>query len=204
MIPYTGQGDQDHQQGHRDNDAHGEMRTDACAEEFMMDVVLVGEEGIPVVTNTCHDHPDDIQHRDEHRGQANDQHLTGEGTPCPTGHVDKEEADQIAQGQGPRVAHEDLLTRGGIAKDIEDPERQEDAQHAKGHNHKEVLVAYDRSQSQGEESHKTDACRQTIEAIDEVDGIGDVDHHEDRQRDAYPSRERMDEEESREVVDPQT
>ena len=90
-MPYAYQGDENHQEGDRDNDAHGEMRTDACAEEFMMDVVLVGEEGIPVVTNTCHDHPDNIQHRDEHRGQANDQHLTGEGTPCPTGHVDKEE-----------------------------------------------------------------------------------------------------------------
>ena len=58
-------------------------------------MVLIGQKGITVVTDTGYHHTDDVEHRDEHRGETDDQHLSGEEDVGLTGHVDEQEADEI-------------------------------------------------------------------------------------------------------------
>ena len=44
-----------------------------------MDMVFVREEGVAMVLDTRHDHPDNVEHGQEHGGKADDEHLAGEG-----------------------------------------------------------------------------------------------------------------------------
>ena len=201
VHPYRPDGDEHDGERGQDEREHRQPGADTRAQELMVDMVLIGQEGITVVTDTGYHHPDDVEHRDEHRRETDDQHFTGEEDVGLTSHIDEQETDEITQRQTARITHEDLLAPLDVAKDIVVPEGQQDAEHAERHDHEEILGTHHRRQTQREQGHRTDARGQTIDTVDEVDGIRDIDHHEHRERDTHPDRNLSQPEQAGEIVD---
>lgn len=64
---------------HEDQNSHRPAGAKTCSEQFMVDMILIGEEGVMMIAQTDNHHAHDIEHGQEHGGKTDNQHLAGEG-----------------------------------------------------------------------------------------------------------------------------
>ena len=112
-----------------------------------------------------------------------------------------EQAQQIAQHQAARVAHEYLPAPRGIAEHVVGKEGNQHTDADKGHQGVDPPVEIDeQSPEHGQGYHAQSGC-QAVDAVYQVDGVGDEHYQYQRERHTEERGKPVDAEESVEIVD---
>ena len=182
------------------------QRTAGCeahVQELVMNVALVGLEGIHLPANTSQHDPTDIQAR--HQQEAEHQYqrsATCQGSGCShrPDELNGQETQDETQRQTSRIAHEDFPSSTGIAEHIVQKERNQypHANSCQQGIHPPSLP-YEEKTEQNQGLH-TKARSQSVNTVYQIDGIGDEDRQSDGERHAEPCIDMVDAEQSIETV----
>ena len=190
--------------GHQQDGDHGRAGREAHGQELVVDVVLVRQEGVPAVAHAVQDDAYHVQRRDQQHAEGH-QHGRAAGLGQRVARVHAvahgEQAEQVAQHQAARVAHEDFPAAGGVAEDVVGEEGDEHADADESHQGVDPPVVPDEQAAEHGQRHHAQPGGQPIDAVDEVDGVGDEHHQHQREGHADEGREHVDAEEPVEVVD---
>ena len=197
--------DQAEEAGHRHQADHGTTGRQADGKQLMMDVILVGLEGVAAIAQAVEHHPDDVERRQQQGAEGDE-----EGVVRRDDHrrgilaiLDGQETEGIAQRQAARIAHEDLAGAVGIAENVVIEEGNEDAEGG-GRKHGIAPQPFlDEQAGENEQGYPAQTGRQSVDTIDEVDGIGDEHHRENSKGNGDEVRQLMDAQQTVEVVDAQ-
>ena len=170
-----------------------------------MNVRLVGHEGAAAAAHATQHHAQHVEagHHEEceaqHQGVrlAADAHGRGVvGLRAVHAEPYSGKAQHKAHHLRAGVAHEYLAVLLRVAEHVEVEEGHQRAQHggADGGGHVEAVGVEHAGQE--EQGHDAQPRGQTVDAVDEVDGVDDEHQHEHRQRLAYPPRYLPDAEEA--------
>ena len=197
--------DVDHDKGQREADDahHGLAVAEAHVEELVVDVVAVWQERAAAAAYAVDEDPDDIEHGNQQERESQDDGTGQPGVLDGIGHAetDAQNAEQEADGQRAGVAHEELAAAAGLAEDVAMEERDEDAQRGEAEERMQPVAQVGEEEAERQKGDAAQAGGQTVDAIDEVDGIEDEDDGQDRERKADPQGEGMDAEQTVEVVE---
>lgn len=108
-------------------DGHHYGAPQAEVEEFVVDVVLVGEEGAYVVAQAVEVDADHVKAWDQQRGEGYYGGVVALIHDAHAADADAECGEDYAYREGSGVAHEDLLVALGVAKDVEAEETKQGA-----------------------------------------------------------------------------
>ena len=198
--------DSDERNGDALDKDQGHARGEAHVHELVVDVGLVWQERILVAAHTAQNHTDNIQARYQQDAEGNhDRSTLGlEGVVAYVHAVfDNQEAEDVAQGKATGIAHENLIATLGIAKHVVDEEGDEHTHADEGGLGIEPQVVLGKEDAEGTQGYDTDAGGQAVDAVDEVDGIGDEDHQQHGERNADERSNLVDAQQAVEVVDVQ-
>lgn len=194
----------DEEEGYQEDGQHGGMRRKAGMQQLVMEMVLVGQERALVLAQTVHDYADHIEQGNDEGGKG-DNHIFIAATGMSgvdNGEMNNEKAQHIAQHKATGIAHEYLVAALCVAKHIVEPEGDEDSQRGKSQLGIDVLLAPDMHKTQSKEGDAAEAGSQTVDAIDEVDGVGDINHDENGDEDAQQRGQFVDAENAAQGVNP--
>lgn len=116
--------------------------------------------------------------------------------------MNQQEAQQKAQGQTAGIAHKELVSPACIAEHIVAPERNEDAQGGQCQNDIDVLGQQVVHVAHHKQGNAAQTGGQSVDAVYQVDGIGDIDNEEYGERNADPCRKVVDAEQSAQRINP--
>lgn len=170
-----------------ENEDHHDGGTHASAQQFVVEMVLVGQEGVVAVAQTEEDDTDDVEQGDEQRRDGHDQlpRVVVAG-----GHGDAQAQHEVgqdeAQHEAAAVAHEELMALAGVAEDIKEPEGHEDTQGGGGQCGMDVVVEEEKHGAKDDEADAGQSGGQSVDAVDEVEGVDGVDHEDYGERNTDP------------------
>lgn len=184
---------------------HGSARRQPDGKELMMDVVLVRFEGAFPLAETDQDHTDDVEGRDNQRTEGDDKSAFG-----IRGHVridlavfDGKETNRISQREAAGISHKNLPRTLGAAEDIVIEERDEHAKGGDGQHGIAPQPLVDEEECEDEQGNAAQSRSQPVDAVYQVDGVGDEDDGEHGEGHTDIGRQRMDAEQAVQVVNPQ-
>ena len=181
-------------------------RSEAHGHELVVDVGLVWQERILMAAYTAQNHADNIQTRYQQDAEGDDDR----GTLGLVGVVarihavlDNQEAEDVAQGKAAGVAHENFTATVGIAKYVVDEEGDEYTHADESGLCIEPQLVFRKEDTEGTQCYNTDAGCQTVDAVDEVDGIGNEDYQQHGERNSDVGGKFVDAQQAVEIVDVQ-
>lgn len=150
---------------------------------------LVGQEERFTITCSAKNHAHYIERRNKQDTERNKQGRTqclfsGNGSGVHAVFDDKE-AENVSQCQTSGVAHKDLASAVGIAKYIVGEEGDQNAYTDKGQQGIDPLLVMNEDDSQNGKGNHTQAGSQSVDAVNQVDGIGDEYGQQHGQGDSY-------------------
>ena len=191
---------------HQQDGHHRRTGREAHRQELVVDVRLVRQEGILAVADPPQHHADHVQRGDEQHAEGNQHrgtgYLVGSGTRIHAV-FHREQAQQVAQQQAARVAHENLPAPGGVPENVVGEKGNQHADAHKSHQGVDPPAAVDEHTAEHGQGDHAQTGGEAVDAVDQVDGVGDEDHQHQRQRDAEPGSDGVDAEQAVEVVDVQ-
>ena len=171
--------------------------------QFVVDMVLVRQERVLMVAQPVEDHSSDIQQRHEQRGEGDD-HIRRfrfplRGVSCTQ--MDDQYTEDISQSQASCIAHEQLVSPASISEHVIEPERYQYSQGGQGQYDIDKFTTEGIHDRQYDKSDAAQSRCQPVNAVYQVDGIGDVDDDEYRNRHTDSRRKGMYAEQSTERVE---
>lgn len=100
--------------------------------------------------------------------------------------VNHQETDNVAQRQRPRITHKELPTPHGISKHVVEPERDNHTQRRNAEQGEGKQMEPDVQSRQRHQRDSAEPRSQTVDAVNQVDGIGNIHHDEHGERHAEP------------------
>ena len=194
----------DEEEGHRQDGDHDPAYPHARAQQLVVKMVLVRQEGTLAGTQAVNHHPDHIEQGHNQGGQSNDQRRIGVRVRVEAhkAEVDYQKAQDVAQRQAAGIAHEQLVPFLGVAEHVVNPERNQDAQGGQGQEGVDVLADPDVHPGQHGQRDAAQSGSQPVDPVDQVDGVGDVHNEKEGERNAQPGRQVVDAEESTQGMNP--
>ena len=187
----------------QDGGQHG-AHPHAGAQQLVVQVPLVGQEGIPARLQPAEHDADDVEQGDDERGEG--QHharvVAAGRLRGGTAQVDGQQAEDVAQRQAPGVAHEELVAALRVAEDVVEPEGDDHAERGEGQQDEGVAAGRGVQDAQHGQGDAAQARGQPVDAVDQVDGIGDEYDDEDREGHARPGRQGVEPGQSAHGVEP--
>ncbi len=157
-----------------------------------------------MLAKTVQDYTDNVQQRYQHRGEGD--HQVGirpiRERAVRHAQVDDQEAEHVAQRQAAGVAHEKLMPTVRAAEDVVTPKGHQDTQRAERKQGVNVLPLDQKDHAQDRQGDATQTRGQTVDTVNQVDGVRHVDHGEDRDRNAQQGRDGIDPEQATQRVEP--
>jgi len=142
----------------------------------VVDVGLVGMEWMSLSADASQHHTDDIQTGNQQDAECHDNGGTV-GLQClgteEHAVLDDQEAQDETERQAAGVAHENLPAPLGVAEEVIEEEGYQRTHTDECHLGVEPHFIHGKNNTEHTECHDADAGSQTIDAVDEVDGIGD-------------------------------
>ena len=180
-------------------------RREPHIQKFMMNMSLVGQKKSLPITCPAKNHTHYIERRNKQDAEGNKQGRTqgffsGNGSGVHAV-FDDEEAENVPQCQTSGVAHKDLASAVGIAEYIVGKEGDQDAYTDKGQQGINPLLVVNEDDSQNGKGNHTQAGGQSVDTVNQVDGIGDEYGQQHGQGDSYKGGNFIDPEKSVEIVD---
>lgn len=170
-----------------------------------MNMSLVGQEERFTVTCSAKNHAHYIERRNKQDTERNKQGRTqclfsGNGSGVHAVFDDKE-AENVSQCQTSGVTHKDFASAVGIAEYIVGKEGDQDAYTDKGQQGIDPLLVVNEDDSQNGKGNHTQAGSQSVDAVNQVDGIGDEYGQQHGQGDSYKGGNFIDSEKPVKIVD---
>lgn len=205
-IPYQRHVDQDKHQREQTDAYHYLSHFQTTSQQLVMDMVLVRQERVLLVSQSVAHHSHHVEQRHQHGGKRQHHVIVAHGTGMHIHRtqVNHQETDDISQRQRSRIAHKELPAPQGISKHVVEPERDN---HTQCRDTEQGIGVQSQPDMQPRQSHQRDGTeprRQAVDAVNQVDGIGNIHHDEHGERHAHPWRQLIDSEESVERLDPYT
>ena len=174
---------------------HSHTLAHADGKELVVDVVLVGEEGVAAVAHTVEIYPHHIKARHEQRGERQDEgvDMVGRTADGKTRYADAQETEHDADGEAAGVAHEYLAPFLRLAEHIIIIERHEHPKGGEGKHGIDIQMIPDEGNAIEQEGYAAQAGGKAVDAVDEVDGVDDEHRDEDRDGHGYPHGHGVDE-----------
>lgn len=171
----------------------------------MMNMSLVGQEERFTITCSAKNHAHYIERRNKQDTERNKQGRTqclfsGNGSGVHAVFDDKE-AENVSQCQTSGVAHKDFTSAVGIAKYIVREKGNKDAYTDKGQQGIDPLLVMNEDDSQNGKGNHTQAGSQSVDAVNQVDGIGNEYGQQHGQGNSYTCGNLVNPEKSVEIVD---
>lgn len=195
----------EHQREHTDA-YHHHSHFQPTSQQLVMDMVLVRQERVLLVSQTVAHHSHHVEQRHQHRGKGKHHVVVGNHmrVHIHRAQVNHQETDDVAQRQRTRIAHKELPAPHGISKHVVEPERDNHTQRRNAEQGEGKQMQPDVQTRQSHQRDGTESGSQSVDAVNQVDGIGYVHHDEHGERHAHPWRQLIDSEESVERLDPYT
>lgn len=170
-----------------------------------MNMSLVGQEKRLTVTCPAKNHTHHIKRRNEQDTERNKQGRTQNffcGN-CSGVHAvfDDEEAENVSQCQTSGVTHKDFASAVGIAKYVVREKGNQDAYTNKGQQGINPLLVVNEDNSQNGKGNHTQAGGKSVDAVNQVDGIGNEYGQQHGQGNSYTCGNLVNPEKSVEIVD---
>ena len=170
----------------------------------MVDVRLVGHEQRPLVTRTPQHHANHIQtrhhqhaERHQHRTRLHrEQHIRLIHTV-----LDDKEAQNIPQRQAAGIPHENLPSQIRTAEHVVRKERNNHPHRHESQHGIAPHVEMHEQHPEHQQRHHTQPRCQSVDTVNQVDGIGDEHHQQHGQRNTYLCRNQVNAKETIEIVD---
>lgn len=203
-LPDHQEVEQDKHQREQADSHHHLSHPQSASQQLMVDVALVGQERILPVSQSVTHHSHHVEQRHQHRGKGKHHVVVRHHmwVHIHRAQVNHQKTDDVAQRQRTRIAHKELPAPHGISKHVVEPERDNHTQRRNAEQGEGKQMEPD---VQPRQSHQRDAAEsgsQTVDAVNQVDGIGYIHHDEHGERHAHPWRQLIDSEESVERLDP--
>ena len=194
----------DKEQRYQQNGHHDPAYPHARAQQLVVKMVLVRQEGTLAGTQAVDDHPDHVEQGHNQGGQGDDQRRIGVRVRVEAhkAEVDYQKAQDVAQRQAAGIAHEQLVPFLGVAEHVVNPERNQDAQGGQGQEGVDVLADPDVHPGQHGQRDAAQPGSQPVDPVDQVDGVGDVHNEKNGERNAQPGRQVVDTEETAQGMNP--
>ena len=200
VIDIGHQQDVDHTEraGHAQQCEHGLPRGQPDGKEFMVDVVLVRFKRVPAFAYTYHDYPDNIEGGNDQGTEGYDKSAFGirGDIRIDLAVFDGKETQRITQGKAAGVPHENLPGTLGAAEHVVIEERDKDTESGDGKHGIAPQALVDEEKSEDEQGNAAQAGGKPVNAVYQVDGIGDENYGEDGERHADAGGQRMDAEQA--------
>ena len=154
--------------------------------EFMVDVVLVRFKRVPAFACTYHDYPDNIEGGNDQGTEGYDKSAFGirGDIRIDLAVFDGKETQRITQGKAAGVPHENLPGTLGAAEHVVIEERDKDTESGDGKHGIAPQALVDEEKSEDEQGNAAQAGGKPVNAVYQVDGIGDENYGEDGERHA--------------------
>lgn len=178
---------QDKAQGKQYQQIHGLQGRKARTQHLVVDVVAVGKKKSLAGTSTHQHHAHNVKAGNHKSGQTN-HGLTGRPGIIIRAlvHENKQSVSQdITQTQTTAIAHKELEITPATAIDIIIPEGQQNAQHGRKEQQIEQMKMLHTENHKKGQGQDTQAGSQTVNAVNQIDGIGDINHKEQSKRQAH-------------------
>ena len=172
----------------------------AEGKELVVDVGLVGEEGVTVHLDAVEVDPHDVEAGYQEGRESNHGRIDVVLKMVYHAETDAEHAQDKPDGQRPCVAHEDLAVFLGVAEHVVVEEGDQSSEGGEGEHGIEVEVCHVEDHTIEGTRYRTKPRGKSVDAVDEVDGVGDEDGEEGGQQDRDYQMEMVDPEETVEVV----
>lgn len=173
---------------HKLNGDQGFTGSESHIEELVMDMGLIGLKKRLPVTGTAQHHADNIKRRYQQYAERNQKRridkLLCRNIPRIHAILDDKETEDISQCKATGIAHENFTTPVSISKDVVREERNNNAYTDKSQQRIAPFFLNHENYSQYTQSHHAQAGSQSIDTIDEIDGIGNEHSKENSER--YP------------------
>ena len=179
-------------------------RREPHIQKFMMNMSLVGQEEWFTVTCPAKYHAHYIERGNKQDAEGNKQGRTqdffsGNGSGVHAVFDDKE-AENVSQCQTSGVAHKDFTSAVGIAKYIVGEKGNQDAYTDKGQQSIDPLLVVNEDNSQNGKGNHTQTGGKSIDAVNQVDGIGDEYGQQHSQGNSYTCGNFIDSEKPVEII----
>lgn len=170
-----------------------------------MNMSLVGQEKSLSITCPAKNHAHYIERRNKQDAERNKQGRTqdffsGNGSGIHAVFND-EEAENVSQCQTSGVAHKDLASAVSVAEYIVGEKGNQDAYTDKGQQGIDPLLVVNEDDSQNGKGNHTQAGSQSVDAVNQVDGIGNEYRQQHGQGNSYKGGNLVNPEKSVEIVD---
>lgn len=174
-------------------------------QEFMMNMSLVGQEKSLPITCPAKNHAHYIERRNKQNAERNKQGRTQDFFSGNSSGVhavfDDKEAENVSQCQTSGVAHKDFASAVGIAEYIVGKEGDQNAYTDKGQQGIDPLLVVNEDDSQNGKGNHTQAGGKSVDAVNQVDGIGNEYGQQHGQGNSYTCGNLVNPEKSVEIVD---
>ena len=187
-IPYQRHIDQDkHQREHTDA-YHHHSYFQPASQQLVVDMVLVRQERVLLVSQPVAHHSHHVEQRHQHGGKRQHHVIVAHGTGMHIHRtqVNHQETDDISQRQRSRITHEELPAPHLVSKHIVIPEWDD---YTQCRDTQQGIGEQSQPDMQPRQSHQRDGTEprsQTVDAVNQVDGIGNIHHDEHGKRHAEP------------------
>lgn len=176
----------------------------AQGQELVVNVGLVGHEGVAMAPDAPDHHTDDVETGHHEQREHHDQRIEPEGVVRAGMHAEahgqqtKEQTDGLAAA----VAHKDFTPDFGPPEHVVDEERHQRAERGKRQHGIGPLTAETVEAAQEEQGNHGQAGGQTVDAVDKVDGIDNEYQQHHRKGLAHPRRKLVHAKKTVEIVEP--
>lgn len=170
-----------------------------------MNMSLVGQEKSLPVTCPAKNHAYYIERRNKQDAERNKRGRTQDFFSGDSSGVhavfDDKEAENVSQCQTSGVAHKDFASSVGIAEYIVGKEGDQDAYTDKGQQGIDPLLVVNKDDSQNGKGNHAQAGGKSVDAVNQVDGVGNEYRQQHGQGDSYKGGNFIDSEKSVEIID---
>lgn len=186
-----------------DGDHDGAM-AHAQRQELVVNVGLVGHEGVAMAPDAPDHHTDDVKAGHHEQREHHDQRIKPEGVGHAGMHAEThgQQAEEQTDGLAAAVTHKDFTPDFGPPEHVVDKEGHQRAERGKRQHGIGPLTAETIETAQEEQGNHGQAGGQTVDAVDKVDGIDDEHQQYHRKGLTHPRRKFVHAEKAVEIVEP--
>ena len=179
------------------------MLCQSCPHQLMVNMVLVRAKDRTVVQQPDDDDPEDIEGGDHEQGCGEQYRifLISHDVRIVHAEFDKQDTENIAEGQAARVAHENLAVILRLAPDVVIEERNQYPHQSGDENAVDPYLLTEEDIVKTGQGDEHQAGGQAVDTVNQIDGIHREDQDADRQHHPHRHRNLMDAQKAVEVVD---
>lgn len=190
--------------GNEENGNHGGTMAHAQGKELVVNVGFAGHEGVAMASDAPDHHTDDVKAGHHEQREHHDQRIKPEGVGHAGMHAEThgQQAENQTDGLTAAIAHKDFTPHLGAPEHVVDEEGHEGAERGKREDGIGPVSAKTVEAAQKEQGYHGEAGGQTIDAVNQVDGVDDKHQQHGGKGHAHPGRKLVHAEKAVQVVEP--